>query len=124
MSEIAVPPTDPVGLTGPHDLLRRPLIEALFRRRTHRVSSGSSVPAKSMSYVSGARRRPLTELEEAFLIAVTGCTGLVMPDRPFEDPKTSEAVMAKPYLTMLGRTAGSPDNAQGTHFFMLNDTGT
>jgi nitroreductase len=55
---------------------------------------------------------------------VTGCTGLTMPDRPFQDPKTGEAVMAKPYLTMAGRTAGSPDNAQGTHFFMINDAGT
>lgn len=77
-----------------------------------------------MSYVSNEPRRPLSELEEAFLIAVTGCTGLVMPDRPFQDIKTGEAVMAKPYLNMVGRTAGSPDNAQGTHFFMLNDTGT
>jgi hypothetical protein len=25
---------------------------------------------------------------------------------------------------MAGRTAGSPDNAQGTHFFLINDTGT
>jgi hypothetical protein len=25
---------------------------------------------------------------------------------------------------MAGRTAGSPDNAQGTHFFMINDSGT
>ena len=32
--------------------------------------------------------------------------------------------MAKPNLTMEGRTAGSPDNAQGTHFFMINDSGT
>jgi hypothetical protein len=32
--------------------------------------------------------------------------------------------MAKPNLTMDGRTAGSPDNAQGTHFFMINDSGT
>ena len=32
--------------------------------------------------------------------------------------------MAKPNLTMAGRTAGSPDNAQGTHFFLINDSGT
>ena len=25
---------------------------------------------------------------------------------------------------MLGRTAGGPDNAQGTHFFLINDSGT
>ena len=58
------------------------------------------------------------------LIAVTGCTGLTMPDRPFTDPRNHEPIMAKPNLNMVGRTAGSPDNAQGTHFFLINDTGT
>jgi hypothetical protein len=47
-----------------------------------------------------------------------------MPDRPFQDPTSSEFIMAKPNLTMDGRTAGSPDNAQGTYFFMFNDSGT
>lgn len=32
--------------------------------------------------------------------------------------------MAKPNLNMGGRAAGSPDNAQGTHFFLINDSGT
>src|SRR6266699_2346037 len=32
--------------------------------------------------------------------------------------------MAKPSLSMQGRSAGSPDNAQGTHFFLINDSGT
>jgi len=77
-----------------------------------------------MSYNSDGVRSPLTELEEAVLIATTGCTGLTMPDRPFQDPMTGKAIMAKPNLTMVGRTAGSPDNAQGTHFFMINDSGT
>src|SRR3712207_8281018 len=34
-----------------------------------------------------APREPLTDLEEAVLVAVTGCTGLTMPDRPFNDPR-------------------------------------
>ena len=45
------------GLTA---LLQQPLIESIFRRRTHRVSRGSSLSAGSMSYVStsaGGRRR-------------------------------------------------------------------
>ncbi|TGT93339.1 hypothetical protein EN798_33725, partial [bacterium M00.F.Ca.ET.155.01.1.1] len=105
-------------------LLKRPLVETIFRRRTHRVSQGSSVLAGSMSYVSEEPREPLSELEEAVLIAMTGCTGLTMPDRPFEDPATKKPIMAKPNLTMAGRTAGSPDNAQGTHFFLINDSGT
>ena len=76
------------GHAGLDALLDRPLIETIWRRRTHRVSQGSSVLAGSMSYQSTEPREPLSELEEAILIAMTGCTGLTMPDRPFEDPAT------------------------------------
>ncbi|MET9384812.1 hypothetical protein ABZY09_28020 [Streptomyces sp. NPDC002928] len=109
---------------GLEDLLARPLWETVFRRRTHRVSRGASVPAGSMSYTSPHQSMPLGELEEAVLIALTGCSGLSMPDRPFEDPRDHKPIMAKPNLNMVGRTAGSPDNAQGTHFFLINDSGT
>jgi hypothetical protein len=112
------------GHKGLEAFLREPLAETLFTRRTRRVSRGSTVTAGSMTYVSESPREPLTELEEAVLIAATGATGLTMPDRPFNDPRTGETIMAKPNLVMEGRTAGSPDNAQGTHFFMINDTGT
>ena len=77
-----------------------------------------------MSYVSDHQPEPLSEVEEAVLIAATGCTGLTMPDRPFQDPQSGAVIMAKPNLTMDGRSAGSPDNAQGTHFFLINDSGT
>ncbi|WP_328622540.1 hypothetical protein [Streptomyces sp. NBC_00354] len=110
--------------TGLDALMNRPLITSIWRRRTHRVSRGSSVEAGSMSWSSTEARAPLTELEEAVLIAMTGCTGLTMPDRPFADPRNGKPIMAKPNLNMAGRTAGSPDNAQGTHFFLINDTGT
>jgi hypothetical protein len=117
--------TDTTKHPGLADLLSRPLIETMWRRRTHRVSSGvADVAAGSMTYKSQANPEPLGDLEEAVLIAATGCTGLTMPDRPFEDPATGIPVMAKPNLTMDGRTAGSPDNAQGTHFFLINDSGT
>jgi hypothetical protein len=107
------------------DALReRPLLETIFKRRTHRVSRGSDVTAGEMSYKSAHPRAPLSPLEEALLIATTGCTGLTMPDRPFFDPRTNAPIMAKPNVNMAGRTAGSPDNAQGTHFFMINDSGT
>jgi hypothetical protein len=109
---------------GLEALLARPLLETIWRRRTHRISRGASVAAGSMSYRSPHPPMPLEELEEALLIAVTGCSGLTMPDRPFEDPRDGKPIMAKPNLTMAGRTAGSPDNAQGTHFFMINDSGT
>jgi hypothetical protein len=112
------------GHPGLDALAERALLEVLWRRRTHRVSRGSSVRAGSMSYESTQERVPLTALEEAVLIAVTGSSGLTMPDRPFNDPRDDSPIMAKPNLTMAGRTAGSPDNAQGTHFFLINDTGT
>lgn len=109
---------------GLEALFGRPLIESIWRRRTHRVSRGTSVKAGTMSYQSSHAPEPLDELEQAMLIAITGWTGLTMPDRPFQDPRTGELVVAKPNLSMNGRTAGSPDNAQGTHFFMIDDTGT
>src|SRR5258708_21974706 len=93
------------GHAGLDGLLRKPLIETIWRRRTHRVSQGSSVLAGSMSYASEQQPEPLSELEEAVLIAMTGCTGLTMPDRPFEDPETHNPVIAKPKLTIAGRTA-------------------
>lgn len=116
--------TAPTGNAGLDALLKRPLLDTIWKRRTHRVSRGASVLAGSISYESGNSPEPLSELEEAVLIAMTGCTGLTMPDRPFEDPATRKPIMAKPNLTMAGRTAGSPDNAQGTHFFLINDSGT
>jgi hypothetical protein len=113
-----------VGQRGLELLASRPLLETLAKRRTHRVSRGSTVSAGSMTYESTQERQPLSELEEAVLIAVTGATGLTMPDRPFDDPRNGTPIMAKPNLAMQGRSAGSPDNAQGTHFFLINDTGT
>ena len=105
-------------------LLSRSVIETILRRRTHRVSRGARVVAGSMSYTPDNPPQPLSQLEEALLIAMTGCTGLTMPDRPFSDPRDGTPIMAKPNVNMDGRTAGSPDNAQGTHFFLFNDTGT
>ena len=110
---------------GLEELLAGSLFNTIWHRRTHRVSRGVRViDAGSMTYRSEQAPHPLEELEEAVLIAATGCSGLTMPDRPFQDPATNEFIMAKPNLTMEGRTAGSPDNAQGTHFFMMNDSGT
>src|SRR5919198_1354662 len=118
--------TEATGKTAGLDaLFKRPLLETIWRRRTHRVARGVPLlKAGSMTYESTQKPVPLSELEEAILIAMTGHTGLTMPDRPFQDPDTGQFVMAKPNLTMDGRAAGSPDNAQGTYFFMINDSGT
>src|SRR4051812_11552821 len=57
-------------------LLERPLLGTLWRRRTHRVSRGvRKLEAGSMTYESAQAPAPLSELEEAVLIACTGHTG-------------------------------------------------
>lgn len=109
---------------GLETFLTASLARTLWNRRTKRVSRGSNVVAGSLSWESKNARSALSPLQEAILIAATGASGMTMPDRPFFDDETGDPIMSKPNLTMEGRTAGSPDNAQGTHFFMINDTGT
>jgi len=100
-----------------------PLFEALHKRRSRRISLGlQSVSAGSNSYASKAKPHPLSELEEAVLISAIGLTGPTLPDRPFESP-TGQKILGTPNLNFPGRAAGSTDNAQATHFFMLNDSG-
>lgn len=104
--------------------LAYPLLSAIFNRRSRRISKGiKSVPAKSLTYTSTEQPQPLTPLEEAVLIAVTGATGLTMPDRPFQTPEGA-TMLGSPNINMIGRAAGSPDNCQATHFFLINDSGT
>lgn len=100
------------------------LWKAITGRRTRRVSLGTKeVAAGTLTYRSNKEPVPLSELEEAILISLTGATGLTMPDRPFQD-SNGDTIQASPNLHLLGRTAGSPDNAQATHFFLINDSGT
>ena len=114
-------PDIPVGFD---EMRKYPLFEALFKRRSRRISVGvRSVPAGSNSYTSNAEPQPLTALEEAVLIAAVGMTGLTLPDRPFETT-TGEKILGTPNINFYGRAAGSTDNAQATHFFLFNDTGT
>ncbi len=101
-----------------------PLLRSIFGRRSRRIPKGlKSVPAGSLTYTSEQETQPLSQLEEAVLIAVTGATGITMPDRPFED-ESGKPILGSPNIMMPGRAAGSPDNAQAAHFFLINDTGT
>jgi hypothetical protein len=104
--------------------LEYPLFDALFNRRSRRVSKGiAAVRAGTLSYVSRQAPQPLNALEEAVLIAATGTTGVTLPDRPFQDERGAP-ILGTPNLNMIGRAAGSTDNAQATHFFLINDEGT
>ncbi len=111
----------PIGFD---EMRKYPLFEALFRRRSRRISLGvKAVPAGSCSYTSTANPQPLSPLEEAVLISAVGMTGLTLPDRPFETT-TGEKILGTPNLNFPGRAAGSTDNCQATHFFLFNDSGT
>ncbi len=101
-----------------------PLFDALFNRRSRRIARGTAeVRAGSLTYTSQEKPQPLSPLEEAVLIAATGVSGVTFPDRPFQDER-GNAILGTPNLNMLGRCAGSPDNAQAAHFFLINDEGT
>ena len=79
---------------GLNDLLARPLLETMWRRRTHRVPRGvEEVAAGSMTYKSEQDPKPLSELEEAVLIATTGATGLTMPDSAVPGTRTPAALL-------------------------------
>jgi hypothetical protein len=111
-------------LTGFESALSYPLIPSILGRRSRRIAKGHRhVAAGSASHTSNEKRQPLEPLEEALLISVIGMTGYTMPDRPFQDEK-GNFILGTPNIKMPGRAAGSADNAQHTHFFMINDTGT
>jgi hypothetical protein len=100
-----------------------PLWDALFNRRSRRVSAGGSFRSGTFSFQSTLEPQPLSRLEEAMLIAATGITGLAFADNPYETT-AGKPLLGTPLIEASGRSAGSPDNAQSTHFFMWNDEGT
>lgn len=113
-----------LGQAALEAFLRYPLFDALTQRRSRRISRGiRSVPAGTLSYTSIQESVPLTPLEEALLIVATGVTGVTMPDMPFKTEDGHDLV-GSPMLEVIGRAASSPDNAQATHFFLINDSGT
>src|SRR5260370_14604684 len=127
MSDVISKPTSGSVSDAPagfDEMRKYPLFDVLFKRRSRRISVGIKfVPAGSNTYTSNAAPQPLSELEEAILIAAVGMTGLTLPDRPFEST-TGEKILGTPNLNFPGRAAGSTDNCQATSFFLLNDTGT
>lgn len=114
-------PAQPVH-PGLKELFRYPLMSAIAERRTRRVSRGTSISAGELSHQSSNPRTPLTPLEEAVLVVSTGLTGMIMHDGPLHRPDGSKE-LGTPMLKVFGRSASSPDNAQGSRFFMINDDG-
>jgi hypothetical protein len=118
-------PTDSAGPGHPglEDLFSYPLVSAFTERRTRRISRGTSVTSGNLSHTSQNAPAPLSKLEEAVLIMGSGATGFIMHDGPLQTPAGGDE-LGTPFVNIVGRTAPSPDNAQATHFFMLNDEGT
>jgi len=103
-------------------LFKYPLMSALATRRTRRVARGPSIAAGALSHTSTNRPAPLTPLEEAILVVSSGLTGAVMHDGPLQIPGGG-VELGTPFMHVLGRSASSPDNAQATTFFLINDEG-
>ena len=110
----------PRGFTAAREY---PLWDAIFRRRSRRVAAGSAFRSGTLSFQSKLDPQPLSRLEEAYLIAATGVTGLPYWDNPYETAG-GKPLLGTPCVEGSGRAAGSPDNAQSTVFFMWNDDGT
>jgi hypothetical protein len=104
------------------ELFRFPLMSAIAGRRTRRVARGTSIAAGPISHSSTNAPAPLTAVEEAILVVATGLTGAVMHDGPLQIPGDG-AELGTPFMHVLGRSASSPDNAQATSFFVINDEG-
>jgi hypothetical protein len=103
-------------------LFSYPLMSAITERRTRRISRGTSLVSDGLSYTSANAPAPLSPVEEAVLIVSTGLTGAVAHDGPLQIPGGG-IELGTPFLNVLGRAASSPDNAQATTFFMINDDG-
>ena len=110
----------PRGFTAAREY---PLWDAIFGRRSRRVAAGSAFRSGTLSFQSKLDPQPLSRLEEAYLIAATGVTGLPYWDNPYETAD-GKPLLGTPCVEGSGRAAGSPDNAQSTVFFMWNDDGT
>ena len=105
------------------DLFGYPLMSALTERRTRRLARGTSLNAGALSHQSTNAPAPLTALEEAILITtITGITGVTTHDGPLIKPDGTNE-LGTPFLNIMARTGSSADNAQATHFFMINDDG-
>ena len=108
---------------GLADLLEYPLLSAISDRRTRRICQGTSLNAGALSYTSNNPPAPLTALEEAILIVSTGLAGFSLHDVPLKHAD-GEPVLATTQMGVPARAASSADNAQATHFFLINDEGT
>ncbi|MEK7383514.1 MAG: complex I subunit 1 family protein, partial [Elusimicrobiota bacterium] len=90
---------------------------------SYELPRGFSVEAGPLTHTSQNEPSPLTPVEEAILITcITGIVGITTHDGPLTKPNGTDE-LGTPFLNVLARTGSSADNAQATHFFMINDDG-
>lgn len=105
-------------MTAPADLLNRvwdfPLFDALYGRRSRRFAMGFEMNEGPFAYKSERAPIPLSELEEALLVAAgAGFSGLALWDR----------TVPLPYRFSEGRTYPSTCRGRRTALFFTNDRG-
>lgn len=104
------------------DLLGYPLLEAIYGRRSRRFGLGMSIPAGPLAFTSRSEPVPLSELEQAVLVAAgTGVTGWSFgvpfgPDRPDEHAAFTGR--------FTGRTAPTAAGFGTPVLFYTDDNGT
>jgi hypothetical protein len=108
---------------GLADAAAFPLFSALSGRRTRRVARGVSFSGE-LGHQSSKDPEPLTPLEQAILITVTGTSGVVFHDGPLEHPGGGGKEYGTHLMRMVGRTASNVDNAHATRYFVIDDDGT
>ncbi len=116
------PPPRPEGLLtgavdGLVDGLGYPFFQAVWDRKSRRVGLGMEIANGPLSYRSPYEPVPLSELEEALLLAATGLTGLNLADI---DPTQG----ADALVQWTTRTWPSSCSNHGTELFFTNNDGT
>lgn len=109
--------SDPLG-----ELLRYPLLDAIFGRRSRRFGTGMEIPSGPLTFRSRHEPMPLSELERSVLLAVgTGVSGWHFgvpfgPDRPEQHAHYS--------LRFTGRTAPTAGGFGTPALLFTDDSGT
>jgi hypothetical protein len=104
------------------DLLQFPLMQSIFGRRSRRFGLGMEIPSGPLAFKSGSEPYPLSELEQAVLIAAgTGVTGWNF-GIPF-GPRQPDA-HAHFTVRFTGRTAPTAAGIGTPVLFYTDDDGT
>ena len=100
-----------------------PLFDAIFNRRSRRMSLGAEIPGGATKYKSDKPPLPLDEIEEAMLVqAGTGISGMNLSDLPYAD-SAGKSTSGNTMIQFTGRTWASPCGSHGTELIYFNDSG-